>query len=70
MSLREPNELPEMSYYLREKYQFHTKAIDDVLLFISFVEKKYEKEIKRRRELHRRYWAKSKEGAKDSKQKG
>lgn len=67
LSLREPNELPEMPYYLREKYQFHTKAIEDVLLFISFVEKKYEKEIKRRRELHQQYWAKSKKHIKDAK---
>ncbi|MCX7928324.1 MAG: helix-turn-helix transcriptional regulator [Patescibacteria group bacterium] len=61
LSLKKPKELPDIKYYLREKYQFHTKAIEDVLLFMSFVEKKYEKEIARRRKLHEKYWAKSKE---------
>lgn len=50
--------LPDISFYLREKYQFPTEAVEDIKLFISFIEKKYRTEMETLRKKHEDYWKK------------
>lgn len=49
-------DLPTLRFYLKEKYQLTTEAIDDVELFIEFVKKKYFDDIKKNKEMHQEYW--------------
>lgn len=50
------NELPPLEYWLKEKYQFTPKAIDDVSLFVEFISKKYKTKIDIEKEIHNKYW--------------
>jgi transcriptional regulator with XRE-family HTH domain len=55
---RYKGELPEVEFFLKEKYQFPRQAIHDVIVFLKFVEERYKKEIERRRKVHKKYWSK------------
>ena len=50
------SKLPEIDFYLREKYQFPKEAIDDVKLMIELVKKKYKSQIKQQKVDHKKYW--------------
>lgn len=51
-------DLPEIGYYLREKYQLPEEAVEDVTLFFQFVLQKYQSQIKANRLAHQKYWEK------------
>lgn len=55
--------LPTIEYYFKEQFQFPDEAIKDVKLFISFLEKKYKKDIRKMKEKHQQYWEKQKQQA-------
>lgn len=48
--------MPSRAYYLKERYQLPEAVIDDVRLFLHFVQTKYQKEIDQCQSLHREYW--------------
>ena len=50
--------LPDIEYFLKEKYQFPKEAISDVKLLISLLKVKYKKSIKELKEKHKVYWEK------------
>ncbi len=50
--------LPDFSFYLREKYQLPTDGVEDMKLFLQFVEKKYQQQIDILRKKHNEYWKK------------
>ena len=51
-------DLPDLPYYLHEKYSFPQQAIGDIELFLSFIKKKYRQEIKLFKRATRKYWRK------------
>lgn len=55
-ALNEPIELPDLAYYLHEKFQFPPEAIEDIELFIEFVKKKHQKAIKRYQAVGKKFW--------------
>lgn len=56
--VEDKNPLPSLEYYLKEKYQLPSLAIDDVILFLEFVKKKYKAEIEDMKDAHKEYWKK------------
>lgn len=50
--------LPELSFFLREKYFFSKKLIEEVELFIDFLQNKYKDEISSLKSKHNKYWSK------------
>ena len=55
---READELPEIEYYFKDKYQYPRQAIHDVQIFLKFVEVRYKEDIAKRRKAHKEYWSK------------
>jgi transcriptional regulator with XRE-family HTH domain len=53
------DKLPDIEYYLKEKYQLPAAAIDDAKLFISFLKKKYKSQINEMKKAHEDYWKSS-----------
>lgn len=51
-----PIDLPDLAFYLHEKYQYPPEAIADIELFVKFIEKKYQADIKRYHIEHNKYW--------------
>lgn len=50
--------LPDIEYFLKEKYQFPKEAISDVKMLISLLKLKYKKPIKELKAKHKEYWEK------------
>lgn len=50
------NPLPQYEYYLKEKYQLPPQAIEDMALFLKFIQKKYHKVILEMKKAHQEYW--------------
>jgi transcriptional regulator with XRE-family HTH domain len=48
--------LPDISFYLREKLQLPTEAVEDIKLFITFIEEKYKDKIQTLKKKHADYW--------------
>lgn len=48
--------LPGLDYYFKEKYQLPDEAIEDLRLFIKFLQSKYKKEISKMKKAHQKYW--------------
>lgn len=48
--------LPDFEFYLREKFQMPTEAVEDMKLFLEFMMKKYRKEIACLKTKHIQYW--------------
>src|SRR5258708_22885494 len=48
--------LPPLEYYLKELYQFPEEAINDVMLFFSFIQEKYKNEIIEMKKAHTKFW--------------
>lgn len=53
-------ELPPLEFYLKELYQFPPAAIEDVQLFIRFLQEKYQQDIADRKAQHLQFWSKKK----------
>lgn len=53
-------DLPEIEFYLKEKFQLPVEAIEDVKLFLEVIHKKYEKQIAEMKAAHERYWKEGK----------
>lgn len=56
----DPDDLPTLSFYLKEKFQMPEAAIGDIQLFLDFVHKKYKTEIAEMKKAHQTYWKKKK----------
>lgn len=56
--IEDKNPLPSLEYYLKEKYQLPSEAIDDIELFLEFLKKKYKTEIENMKDAHKEYWKK------------
>ncbi len=48
--------IPSLEFYLREKFQFPDEAIEDVKLYIKFIQEKYKNKIKEMKDAHNKYW--------------
>lgn len=48
--------LPDIDFYLREKYQLPTSAVEDMVLFFKFIKEKYQNDINHLQKKHRSYW--------------
>ena len=49
-------ELPDFEFYLKEKFQLPSEAIEDMNLFLELIHKKYRKEIEEMKKAHEEYW--------------
>jgi len=49
-------DLPDLDFYLREKFQLPDEAVEDLQLFLDFILKKYDQDIKVLKKKHRSYW--------------
>lgn len=48
--------LPDIDFYLREKYQLPTAAVEDMSMFFRFIKEKYHTDIDDLQKKHRKYW--------------
>ena len=48
--------LPDIEFYLREKYQLPTAAVEDMMIFFRFIKEKYQHDINSLQKKHRTYW--------------
>ena len=48
--------LPDLKFYLKEKFQFPDGAIEDTSMFIKFLQERYAGEINTMKKAHREYW--------------
>lgn len=55
--INEPQQL-SLDYFLKEKYQLPAQAIDQIQLFIEFIQKKYRQEISSLKSKRAAYWKK------------
>ncbi|MFZ5438049.1 MAG: helix-turn-helix domain-containing protein [Patescibacteria group bacterium] len=49
-------DLPDLDFYLREKFQLPDEALDDIHLFLDFIFKKYDQDIEALKKKHHSYW--------------
>lgn len=56
----DPDDLPTLGYYLKEKFQLPVEAVEDVQLFLDFIHKKYRSQIAEMKKAHQSYWKKKK----------
>ncbi len=50
-------EMPSCEHYFKEKYSLPPEAVDELVQYLEFIEKKYQKEISELKTAHERYWS-------------
>lgn len=56
--------LPTLEYFCKERYQFPDSAIQDLHLFVQFLQEKYKEDIAFMKRKHEAYWSKKRSSGK------